>query len=123
MLYVRKKQTRFSVSSTSIQSIMILNYWVQPRSDIIFATTSADTVEFPSADFTATQTEDDTDGEVGIGAEEDGIGFVELVETGTLEFVEVTGGVAGTLGGNDGVTFVELVEGCEICAWFRFACS
>ena len=92
---------------------------LQPRSAIIFATVSDDTVEFTRAAFTATQTEDDTDGGVGTGAGDDGTGFVELEETGTVEFVEVT----GTLGGNEGVDFVELVEGCEICALFRLACN
>ena len=94
---------------------------LQPRSDIIFATVSADTVEFARAAFTATHTEGDADGGLDTGAGDDITGFVELKEAGTVEFV--VGVVAGMLGGNEGVVFVELVEGCEICAWFRLACS
>jgi hypothetical protein len=92
---------------------------LQPRSDIIFATILADTVEFPRAAFTATQTEDGVERGVGTGPV---TGFVELEGTGIVEFVGVVGGVTGTLGGNEGVVFV-VFAACEICAWFKFSCS
>lgn len=78
----------------------------------------AGTVEFPRAAFTATQTEDGADGRVGTGPV---IGVVELEGTDTVEFVGVTGGVVGTLGGNDVVVVLFVV--CEICAWFKLSCS
>ena len=99
----------------------------------------ADTVEFPRAAFTATQTEDGVDGRVGNGAgvtwivELEGtgtvefvgaaggvgtgagvIGIVELEGIGTVEFVGVTGVVVGIFGGNDVVVVLLVV--CEICA-------
>lgn len=94
---------------------------MQPRSDIIFATVSADTVEFPRTIFTAVQTED---GGVGTGvgagvtgAGVDGTGMVEFVdavvdEIGMVEFVDA---VVVTLVVTDTV-LVGITAVCVICA-------